>query len=112
VLTVNLQLTTLEAFLTTFQLFPLAGSRQVLFAHSLTGDSQPPANWHTIMEPASIPLGHPFHFDADGVRQEAENEESDFYIARTQVLDLDDPRTPDKTIATIWKEMNQLIVRQ
>jgi hypothetical protein len=80
VLTVNLQLTTLEAFLTTFQLFPLADfSRQVLFAYGLTRESQPPANWHTMMEPASMPLGHPFHFDADGVLQEAENEELDFY---------------------------------
>jgi hypothetical protein len=65
-----------------------------------------------MMEPASMPLGHPFNFDADGVLQEAENEEADFYIVRTQVLDLDDPWTPDETIATIWKEMNQLIARQ
>jgi hypothetical protein len=112
VLTVTLQMTTFEAFPNMFQLLPLASSRQVLFAYGLTDQSQPPANWHTLMDPESMPLDEIFYFDANGVRQEPENEEADFFTFRAQILDLDDPRTPDETIATIWKEINQLIVRQ
>jgi hypothetical protein len=112
VLTVNLQVITLEAFPAVFEVLPLTGSRQVLFAYGLTDQSQPPENWHTLMEPASMPLDEIFFLDANGVRQETENEESVFFTNRVQVLELDDPTTPDKTIATIWNEVNQLVVRQ
>jgi hypothetical protein len=112
VLTVNLQMTNLPVFLMTLKLFPLAGARQLFFAHGLAGQSQLPANWHTLIEPASMPLHDFFYYDANGVRQESKNEESVFCITCEEVLELDDPTTPDQTIATIWEEMNQLIVRQ
>jgi hypothetical protein len=112
VLTVNLRMTAFDVFLNPFQMFPLAGTRQIFFAHRLADQTQPPANWHTLIEPASMPLHDFFYFDANGVRQEAQNEESVFDISCAQVLELDDPTTPDQIIATIWEEMNNFIVRQ